>query len=248
MKRHCAAAVLVAAGLAGCATMGDGPAPTPIVAPTWQAPLPHDGQVGELRRWWTQFDDPLLARLIDAAQTASPTIASAAARIADASARRTAAGAALLPSLDAVASAGRGRGDLSVPIGTSTTAGLQASWEIDVFGRNRSGRDAAEARLEGAEASWHDARVVVAAETANQYLALRACESLLAQTRLDADSRAETARLTELSMQNGFESRANAALTRASAAQGSVLVKQQSEQCEQTIKALVALTGIAEPD
>ena len=37
-------------------------------------------------------------------------------------------------------------------------------------------------------------------------------------------------------------------LTRASAAQGSVLVKQQSEQCEQTVKALVALTGIAEPD
>ena len=35
-------------------------------------------------------------------------------------------------------------------------------------------------------------------------------------------------------MQSGFESRANAALTRASAAQGSVLVKQQSEQCEQT--------------
>jgi len=248
MKRHCAAVVLVAAGVAGCAMTGDGPAPTPIVAPTWQAPLPHDGQVGELRRWWTQFDDPLLARLIDAAQTASPTIASAAARIADASARRTAAGAALLPSLDAVASAGRGRGDLSVPIGTSTTAGLQASWEIDVFGRNRSGRDAAEARLEGAEASWHDARVVVAAETANQYLALRACESLLAQLRLDAASRAETARLTDLSMQSGFESRANAALTRASAAQGILLAKQQGEQCELAVKALVALTGIAEPD
>ena len=248
MKRHCAAVVLVAVGLAGCAMTSDVPAPAASVAPAWQAPLPHGGEVGELRRWWTQFDDPLLARLIDAAQTASPTIASAAARIADASARRTAAGAALVPSLDAGASAGRGRPDLSLPIGTSATTGLQASWEIDVFGRNRSARDAAEARLQGVEASWHDARVVVAAETANQYLDLRACESLLAQVRLDAASRAETARLTELSMQSGFESRANAALTRASAAQGLLIAKQQGERCALGVKALVALTGIAEPD
>ena len=102
--------------------------------------------------------------------------------------------------------------------------------------------------LAGAEASWHDARVVVAAETANQYVGLRACEALLAQARLDADSRAETARLTGLSMQSGFESRANAALTRASAAQGLVNARQQGEQCDQDVKALVALTGIAEPD
>jgi NodT family efflux transporter outer membrane factor (OMF) lipoprotein len=250
MKRDLLAALpfALALGLAGCAATGGAPV-EPVVASAWQAPLPHDGDIAELRRWWTQFDDPLLARLVDAAETASPTIASAGARIADAQARRTATGAALLPALDATASAGRGRQDISLPVAaTSAGIGLQASWEIDVFGRNRAARDAAEARLEGATASWHDARVVVAAETANQYLALRACESLLAQTRLDAESRAETARLTELSMQSGFESRSNAALTRASAAQGSVLVKQQSEQCEQTVKALVALTGIAEPD
>ena len=247
MKRDLLAATLIALGSAGCSTTDVAPV-EPVVASSWQAPLPHDGDVVELRRWWAQFDDPLLARLVDAAESASPTIASAAARIADAQARRAAAGAALLPSLDATANASRGRQDISVPLGTSSGIGLQASWEIDVFGRNRAARDAAEARLEGAGATWHDARVVVAAETANQYLGLRACESVLAQVRLDAESRAETARLTDLSMQSGFESRANAALTRASAAQGSVLVKQQAEQCEQTVKALVALTGIAEPD
>ena len=159
MKRDLLAALplALALGLAGCAATGGAPV-EPVVAASWQAPLPHEGDVAELRRWWTQFDDPLLARLIDAAETASPTIASAAARIADAQARRTAAGAALLPALDATASAGRGRQDISLPIAaTSAGIGLQASWEIDVFGRNRAGRDAAEARLEGAGASWHDA-------------------------------------------------------------------------------------------
>ena len=247
MKSTRLAAVPIALALAGCAATSDLPPAAPTVAPSWQAPLPHDGDVGELRRWWTQFDDPLLARLIDAAEGASPTIASAAARIADARARRAAAGAALLPGIDANANIGRGRQDVSLPSGTSESVGLQASWELDVFGRNRAARDAAEARVVGAAASWHDARVVVAAETANQYVGLRACEALLAQARLDAASRGETARLTELSMQSGFESRANAALTRASAAQALVTVKQQGEQCEQAVKALVALTGIAEP-
>ena len=110
MKRDLLAALLfaLALGLAGCAATGGAPV-EPVVAPSWQAPLPHDGDVAELRRWWTQFDDPLLARLVDAADTASPTIASAAARIEDARARGAAAGAALLPSLGAAANAGRAR-------------------------------------------------------------------------------------------------------------------------------------------
>src|SRR5664279_5105005 len=113
MKSTRLAAVPLALALAGCAAPSDLPPAAPTVAPSWQAPLPHDGDVGELRRWWTQFDDPLLARLVDAAEVASPTIASAAARIADARARRAAAGAALLPGLDASANIGRGHQDLS---------------------------------------------------------------------------------------------------------------------------------------
>ena len=250
MTRALSAIVLapaIALSVAGCAGTANRPAPESSVAPAWLAPLPHGGRAGELRRWWAQFDDPLLARLIDAAESVSPTIASAGARIAEARARVAAAGAAQLPSLDASASIGRGRQDVTLPSGTSEGIGAQTSWELDLFGRTRAARAAADARAAGAEATWHDARVAVAAETAAQYIGLRACEALLAQARLDAASRAETARLTELSMQGGFESRANAALARASAAQGLLGAKQQAEQCEQDVKALVALTGLAEP-
>ncbi|MBV9890545.1 MAG: TolC family protein, partial [Rhizobacter sp.] len=238
--------VTAAVALAACAAPV---VPPPSrVATAWQSPLPHGGTVGELRRWWAQFDDPLLARLIDAAEQASPTITSAGARIAEAEARRVAASAALVPSLDASANAARGRQDLTLPLGTSANAELRASWEIDVFGGNRAARDAATERLDSAAALWHDARVVVAADTANTYVALRTCEARLAQTQLDATSRAETARLTELSRRAGFESPSNAALARASAAQGVLLVRQQVEQCDQTVKALVGLTAIAEPE
>jgi NodT family efflux transporter outer membrane factor (OMF) lipoprotein len=239
---------LAVAALSACASVPAAPDSTVLVAPAWQAPLPHGGRLAELDQWWSQFDDPLLAYLVVAAEAVSPSIASAGARIAEARASRTGADAALLPRLDATASASRGRPDLVLPLATTSNAGLQASWELDVFGGNRAARDAAEARLGGAEATWHDARVIVAAETATQYIGLRACEARLAETRLDASSRAETARLTGLSMESGFESRASAALTRASAAQGLFLVKQQAEQCDLAVKGLVALTGIAEPE
>jgi NodT family efflux transporter outer membrane factor (OMF) lipoprotein len=244
-RRNAAALALAsAAALAGCAGLNTAPAASAAALPAqWQAPLPHGGQVGDLKRWWQQFNDPLLVQLIDAGQQASPSIAAARSRIEQARATRVASGAALLPSLDAGASVSRGRLDLSTPVGTSASASLQAGWEPDVFGANRAGADAAQARLEGSEAAWHDARVSVAAEIASTYLALRACEAQVAQTQLDATSRAETARLTDLAAKAGFQPPASAELARASAAQGSATLTQQRAQCDLTIKALVALTA-----
>lgn len=237
----------------GCAAFGtDAPPPSAaqlaaLAPPQWYAPAAHRGDVAELSVWWQQFDDPLLARLIDDAERASPTVSSARARIAQSRADRVAARAALLPSLDASASAQRGVNDSSGTIATSRSGSISASWELDLFGGNSAGRDAAQARLEGAQALWHDARISVAAEVATQYTALRACEAQVVQVQIDADSRAETARLTDLTARAGFESPANAALARASAAQGHAQVTQQRAQCDSDIKGLVALTGTAEP-
>lgn len=249
-SRRRLAALAAALLLAGCASL-DTAAPPPAgatPAAQWQAPLPGSDPGAELRDWWQQFHDPLLTRLIDAAQTASPTLADARARIEQARAARVAGGAALTPTLSANASATRGKLDLATPVGTSLGANLQAAWEIDLFGANRAGRDAAQARLDGARAAWHDARISVAAETASAYLALRACEAQLAQSELDAASRAETARLTELAAKAGFQSPASADLARASAAQGNATLTQQRAACDLAVKALVALSALPEPE
>lgn len=234
--------------LASCAVNAP---PTSVVAPLpnqWQAPLPHNGTIAGLSQWWQQHGDPVLTQLIDAAQAASPTIASAKSRIEQARAARVAAGAALQPSLDASVNATRGRTDPTLPLGSVLQGGLQSAWELDLFGANRYGNAAAQARLEGARAEWHGARVSVAAEVANQYYSLRTCEKLLAITRSDAESRAETSRLTQLAAEAGFQAPATAALARASAAEGSSRVTQQQAQCELDVKALVALTALPEPE
>ncbi len=234
--------------LAACATPAP-PASVSAATPAqWHAPLPHQGTLGDLSQWWQQQGDPLLVQLIEAAQAVSPTIASAKSRIGQARATRVASGAALLPALDGTLSAGRASAQAGIPTGTLASASLQSSWEIDLFGANRAGRDGAEARLEGAEAGWHEARVSVAAEVANQYYSLRACEKLMAVTSADAASRGETARLSDLSAKAGFQAPATAALARASAAEGNARATQQRAQCDLDVKALVALTALAEPE
>ena len=231
---------LAAAGLllllAGCAlprppAAADAPEP-----PRWHAPLPHGGNVADLARWWTQFGDPLLVELVEAAQSVSPTVATAATRIAEARSARVAARSAMLPAVDAVATASRGNAQTGVPLATLSNSGLQMAWEIDLFGARAAEADAAAARLRGAEAGWHDARVVVAAETGTTYVDLRVCELQLAVTRNDVRSRAETARLTGLSAEAGFTAPAVAAQARASAADGAVLVTQQQGRCALTRK------------
>ncbi|MET0963106.1 MAG: efflux transporter outer membrane subunit [Noviherbaspirillum sp.] len=245
-----AAAVL----MAGCA-FAPAPQPTPESASpaAWEAGLPaapvaHQGSQAGLVQWWRGQGDALLAELVAAAQGVSPTLAAARAQIADARASRTAAGAALLPGLDASLQASRSSAQPPLPMATTVQGALQAGWEIDLFGGNRAARDAAQARYEGAQAGWHDARVSLAAEVANQYYQLRSCELQVGIAAADAASRAETGRLTTLAADAGFQAPATAALARATTAEGNSRLIQQRAACDIDIKALVALTALPEAD
>lgn len=240
------AAACAALLLAACSAPRPPATPQADVPPQWHAPLPHHGQLTDLSRWWQQFNDPLLVELIEAAQTASPTVATARSRIEQARAARVVAGAALLPTVDGSLTAQRAK-QPPAPLATTVAAGVQTAWEVDLFGANRATADAAQARFAGAQAGWHDARVSVAAETANSYVSLRNCERQLAVAQRDAQSRAETARLSDLSAKAGFTAPATAALARASAAEGAARATQQKAQCDLDVKGLVALTAVPEP-
>lgn len=258
---------LAACGLTRPPASVEAPTPARWNAPLPDAALPHAGSLPSLATWWRDAGDPVLAELIEAAQAASPNIASAATRIAEARATRVQTGAALAPNLDGVLSATRSNsptsgvgggvgttgasgttgatgGSTSIPPVTIGQAGLQSSWEIDLFGGLRAGRDAAASRLDASSAQWHEARVSVAAETANAYFAERACARQLAVAESDTRSRLESARLTDLSAQAGFTAPADAALARAGAADASGRLKQQRAQCQVLRQGLVAMTGL----
>ena len=243
------AAILASITLTACAV---GPTYAPPAATTtiaWQAPLPHGGNLSELRNWWSRWNDPVLTGLIESAQSSNPTLDQAAARIGQARAVRVIAGSSLLPGVNGSAAANRsnsGNNGSGMIAMSTASASLQAAWELDLFGANRRAREAAEARFTARTIDWHQARVSLAAEVASAYVSLRVNEALLAGYERDSASRGETSRLTGLKTDAGFEAPANAALAKASASEANARLSTQRGQVDLDIKALVALTGLPE--
>ena len=250
------AGLAVLAVLAGCSSTRP-PAQVDARAPaSWPASsatgatLTAPESAAQLRQWWQQLDDPLLLRLMASAQAASPDLASAQARVAEARAAWVAAGAARTPQLNATASAvrsntsmGAGTGGASASPVTVLQAALQPQWEIDLFGGLGAAQDAAAQRLAGAQGQQAHAQVALLAEVANAYFNERACRQQWAVARADALSRTETARLTALSQQAGFTAPADAALARAAAADAAARTRDTQAQCVLARQALVALTA-----
>ena len=241
--------LLASITLAACA-VGPTYSPPPATGVTaWQAPVPHDGDVTALAGWWARWNDTTLVALIEAAQATNATLDQAAARIAQARAGQMVAGASLLPGVTGSASASRGNlvgQSLGLGALSSVSASVQAAWEIDLFGANRRGREAATARLGARSLDWHQALFSLAADVAATYANLRVNEALVTGYERDVASRQETSRLTRLKTDAGFEAPANAALARASASEAAARLTAQRAEVDLGVKALVALTGLAE--
>lgn len=245
---HRVGALLASLTLAGCASLLPPTSVDSKAVAQWQAPLPHQGSVTDLKQWWEKQGDPVLVELIAAAQAVSPNVAQALAAVEVARANQAAARSALLPSLNAQWSGSRGVNQPEMPVANIQSLGLQASWELDLIGANRAVNNAARSNVESSQAQWHDARVSVAAEVANVYYALSTCRQLVEVARSDTASRQETARLSALTAQAGLVAPSVAALARASASESSSNLTRQSAQCALETKALVALTAVPEAD
>lgn len=262
MKNHMlkitTTAVLVTL-LSSCAVGPDYQRPATNANSAWVAPLPHDGKPASLVNWWSQWDDKVLVELIDNAMRENTSINQAAARIAQSRANYRSLTSLLFPAFTANASDTRSKGDSQQQGGQIGQGGqtnteqrirnisLDASWELDVVGGARRGREAAAQRLDAREADWHDAKVMIAGEVAMQYVNLRTCEVLLEGYDIDTKSRYETARLTNLKTDAGFEAPANAALLNASASEANARYIQQRAECDLIVKTLAELTATSEP-
>lgn len=231
---------------ADAATAATPPAATASSAPTPPRTLPHDGNAAAIAPWWQHFDDPLLARLIDDAQTSAPSVAQALASVREARAQAQAAGAGLLPNLSLGVDGARGSSPASnFKPGTQATAGAQAQWELDLFGGVRHQRDAATARAEQARLVWHDARITLAAELAQTFVDLRTCEALVTVFDLSSVSQRKNAELTRDKVRVGFEAPANGHLADAVAADAANRLTAQRADCDALTLALSSLTGRA---
>lgn len=268
--------VIIASLLSGC-TLLDGFTqkfnPFNTIAATqppaqWQAPLPHDGQIKHLNEFWQQYPNPVLLDLITQAQLQAPDVATAAANMAEAHANRVKAGANLLPKLDGTLSASRslqqpkntqfkggggavgggGFGFANTSPTNTYQANLQASWELDLYGSNRAIRDATIAQEHAANASWHEARVSVAAEVATSYFNYVLCRQQSQLQNQLLTSSELSAKLTDIAYQAGFKDAGEQSTAVANWMDAKQQAQYQSTQCELEVKNLTALTYYPEPE
>lgn len=251
--RTCCTALtaVTCAVLVGCTTANPHDVQRPIeAAEQWHASLPHQGSQQALAGWWLQFQDPVLSQLIQAAEQDSPSLAQAWAAIEKSRANAISARADGLPSLNGNAALSRTRQQLrATEMGTVTSrsAGLDASWELDLFGKLRHSQDAALARVSARLDDWHDARISLAAEVADTYVQYRACQLLEHSYAQESKSKQQTLRATEAAVKIGFTAPADAALAQASRASTEATLAAQRAECAVLVKSLVALTGMDEP-
>ena len=148
--------LIVSAMLAGCAVGPDYVAPHTEMAPFHNAKVVADRQTTlpapNLDSWWTGFNDPELVKVVQRALDQNLSLQAAIARVAQSRAAAQAAGARLLPTVDANASYTATHQSVQSPLGTIASAfpnysrdqkeyvaGATASWEIDLAGGLRRG-------------------------------------------------------------------------------------------------------------
>jgi multidrug efflux system outer membrane protein len=194
--------------LAGCATaLPDLPAaldtPPQFKEQTRQNEHWTIAQPAEAQRqgtWWKAFNDPVLDALVERSDAGNTGIREAAARLAQARALVGGARANRTPQigLGAAADRGTGTGAASAPApATLLQAGVNLSYEIDLFGRLSRTQDAATLNAQSSEALLQNVRLLVQAEVAQTYLTLRATDTERALMQDTVTAYTDTLRLTQ---------------------------------------------------
>jgi multidrug efflux system outer membrane protein len=213
-KLHHLLPLAAALFLAGCATALP-PLPSSVDTPPqfreqqrqnerWTIAQPAEAQ--SRGTWWKAFNDPVLDDLAERAGANNTSIQEAAARLAQARSLVRGAQADRAPQIGVGAGASRGAGANTASGATPATlleAGVNLSYELDLFGRLAGARDAATLDAQSREALLQSTRLLVQAELAQTYLALRAVDTERTLVQDTATAYGDTLRLTQRRFEAG---------------------------------------------
>ena len=180
--------LVLLAVLSGCSTTADYRRPAVELPAAWKESAPRFAEDG---KWWKIFGDPQLEGLVEEALEKNADLVTAVARVDEARALVQQAESGFYPQVSAGASATRQQISQKSPTFfpgirnefSDYRAGLNVSYELDLFGRVRAGARAARAELEASEAAQNTVRVALAAQVAKSYFTLRALDEQVALTR-----------------------------------------------------------------
>jgi len=200
--------------VSGCLVGPDFKPPQTQVPAAWietATPQPPSvAQFQDLVHWWTTFEDPMLSALVDRAIQSNLDLKLAQARIRQARAARNVTAAGLGPTVNGAGSYVRSASGVETATGSKNLTsslyrtGLDAAWELDIFGGVRRSVEAAEANIQAAVEDRRDVLVTLAAEVALNYTDLRSFQQQIIIAQQNLEAQRHTAEITRRRFQAGF--------------------------------------------
>ena len=248
-------AALTASLLAGCMVAGvDYTAPDAIVPDSWHQNLTADlsSTSSSLENWWRKFDDPALNRLVQEAMASNRDLAVAFERVNEARAARGIARSQLFPTLDGTGGANRSRASennllFAFPGATKPqnnfALGLEAGWELDLFGGVRRSIESADASVEATAELYRDTLVSLLAEVSLNYIQLRTLEERLEVARRNIKNQESSLELTRARLDAGLAPELDATQAEANLATTRAAVPFLQNQRAQALNRLATLIG-----
>jgi multidrug efflux system outer membrane protein len=249
-RRVCAC--VAAAALLGACTLGPDYQRPEVVAPQAFLYATADAVATSDTLWWQQFGDPVLDGLIDEALAHNSNIAIAAANVQQAAAVLTQARSQFFPQLGYGAGGARER--TSEPAfaaqlpnypnpTTAYQAALQASWEIDLWGRVQRQSEAVLADVLASDEARRGVILSLVAQVSSSYLQLRGLDAQLAVAQQTLQTYGESVALFKLQFQYGQVSQMNVAQAESQYETAAAQIPLIEAQIAQTQNALAVLIG-----
>ncbi|MBF0549558.1 MAG: efflux transporter outer membrane subunit [Deltaproteobacteria bacterium] len=245
----------------GCAVGPDFRKPQPAVPAAYSGLGPvaasqtgkTTSQPAQLVEWWKIFNDPTLTSLVGRAIESNLDLRQATSRIRQARAMRGMAASGLWPAINVGASYTRSQGSESTGGGGLSSGsgsvqnlfqtGLDAAWELDIFGGTRRGVEAAQADVQTAVEDRRDILVSLIAEVGTDYVGLRGYQQQIIVNQKNLTAQKHTAEITRKRYEAGFVTGLDVANAAAQAATTESLIPVLESLAQGTIYNLSVLLG-----
>ena len=245
-----AAGLAAALLLAGCANFS-GIEPQARLRPAAAAEGASANVPAVSPQWWHEFGDAQLDALVEEALRGNPTLGIAQARLRRAQAVTETAHAAQLPqvgaSLDITRQLYTENGlypkPLAGSINDSGTLQLNASWELDFFGKNKAALEAALGSARAAQADLEAARVLLAANVARSYFQLVRVREQLAVAQRTLEQRGQQLQLVRQRVVAGLDTNLELRQSEGALPETRQQIEALQEQGQVARNALAALVG-----
>ena len=239
---------------AGCKAVGpDYHKPDLSPKGIWHAPMqkglsgnPSDPKL--LVQWWKTFNDPVLTDLISKAVENNLDVRLALERVHQYRLLKGIEEADKLPTITASSGAswaGTSNEDGTGTVSKTYSAGLDASWEIDLFGRIQRSIEAADATLSAKQEALRDALVSLVGDLADSYIDVRTAQIRLNVVRQSIDSQTESFQLTQWQYQAGLTDELDVHQARYSLENAKAQIPALESSLSEAMNRVAVLSGLA---